>query len=68
MGFLSGARVTDRDVEVKVQQRIRLIVKRLAQGEIDPPDASRQLIDVIGTAVTTMTRLKAAKEQSDAKD
>jgi len=56
VSFLTGQRVTDRDVEMGIQRSVRLIVKRLSNGEIDPPDANRQLVDLIVKVVNTMTR------------
>ena len=56
MSFLTGTKVTDKDIDAGIQKRVRLIVTRLSNYEIDPPDAIRQLTDLIVKATNTRTR------------
>lgn len=62
MSFLTGTRVTDRDIEMAIQKRVRQIVRRLSNGEIDPPDAIRQLVDLLVRAINVKTRLERRGE------
>ncbi len=56
MGLYSGTKLTDTDVDRETQQRIKQIVRRLVNSEIEPPDATRQLIDLIVRASNRKTR------------
>jgi hypothetical protein len=57
VSIFTGTRTTDRDIEMGIQRGVRKIVLRLTNGEIDPPDATRQLIDLLVRAVNAKTRL-----------
>lgn len=63
MSLFSGTRLTDRDVEVQTQKRIRDLVRKLWEGRIGPDDASRQLIDLIGRSANAKTRVMARDEK-----
>ncbi len=62
MSLFSGTKLTDRDIDAKVQKQVRQIVIDLHNGRLDGPDAVRQLTDLIVRTANTMTRLKVAKE------
>ncbi len=57
MSLFSGTRLTDRDIDHQTQKRIRLIVKRFGNGEIDEPDANRQLIDLLVKALNAKAQI-----------
>ncbi len=67
MGLYSGMNLTDTDVDRETQQRIKQIVRRLMNGEIDPPDGERQLIDLIVRASNRKTRTLGREGEEDAK-
>jgi hypothetical protein len=62
MSLFSGARLTDRNVEVGVQKRVREIVMRLSNGAIDPPDANRLLVDLIVREANALARTHQVRE------
>lgn len=62
MGKWSGQRRTDSDVLSTTQAEIRLILKRVLQSEIDPPDATRLLVDVVWKAANSLTRAHETRE------
>ena len=41
MSLFSGTRLTDKDIDVQTQKRIRSIVQRLWHGTIQPEDSIR---------------------------
>lgn len=65
MSLFSGTKLTDRDIDSQTQQRVRLIIKRLMNGEFDPPDAIRQLTDLIVRASNARTRTPQGREQGE---
>ena len=67
MSLFSGTRLTDRDIDVGTQKRVKDIVRRLWVAQIDPDDASRQLIDLIVRSANAKTRVQArdTKESED---
>lgn len=63
MGLFSGTKLTTADVEQETHARIKQIVRRLSNGEIDPPDAVQQLTDLIIRSAQAMTRVLAREEK-----
>ena len=62
MSLFSGANLKDWHIDAAVQREVRLVIKRLHNGEIDPPDAIQQLHGLILKTAKAMTRLEVAKE------
>lgn len=57
MSLFSGTRLTDRDVEVQTQKRVRVIVQGLWEGRIGPDDGIRQLTDLIVRSANALQRI-----------
>lgn len=59
MSLFSGTRLTDRNVSTTVQKQVRKIVMELYIGKVDPPDAIRQLTDLLVRAANAMAGIQA---------
>ena len=57
MSFMTGTRLTDRDIDTAIQKRVRAIVRRLWTGQVDPEDVIRQLVDLIVRSANAKTRV-----------
>lgn len=56
VSLFSGTRLTDRDIDRQIHGRVQKIVHGLWEGRIDPPDACRQLVELIVRASDARTR------------
>jgi len=65
MSLFSGTRLTERNVENTIHERVKAIVLRLVENQIDHADAIRQLEDLLIRAVNAKTRHMKAEKESE---